>query len=39
MDALLSSQNETKPEEDLFGDIRHEAPAVPLNSGRSWLIG
>ena len=33
MDALLSGQNETKPEEDLFGEIQHDAPALQLARG------
>lgn len=30
MDALLSGQSESKPEEDLFGEIHADAPALPL---------
>ena len=30
MDALLSGQSEHKPEEDLFGEIHADAPALPL---------
>ena len=30
MDALLSGQSEHKPEQDLFGELHADAPALPL---------
>ena len=33
MDALLSSQSEHKPDEDLFGEVHSDLPALPLKRG------
>lgn len=33
MDALLSGQSDHKQEEDLFGEVHREAPALPLKGG------
>lgn len=35
MDALLSGQSETKPDEDLFGETQSNEPALPLGGGEA----